>query len=395
MKGLYAAAALVVGSFALDIPALPYISGSRIPITAKGYYGSLNSHALGGGYVNGSTYVAPNIRDARSVTLVAGGKGAIAIASLRIVPPPAAAQPLVAVASYANGIALHDPKTFALLGIMAVPGSPGDVAFKSNGDIVTPDTDGDTLTSIARAPWGQSDATGVTAGNEVLLDGSTGNVFVSNRDVGGDGGLTRITSSGGVTRIKSGITAEGLAIDEGRQIVYVGNVNDRSVLAVNARTMQPIRRIASVDRTFGIALDAARQRLFVVSNVAKNMHGGPGYVAAIDLGSERGRIAQRSARMTFPIGIALDTARQTLFVTDEGSDEVHVLDAGTLAARRTPLRTCRIPWRPHYDARSDRLYVPCARSNAIDVYRGDTLRRIPRAPFRTGGFPLGVATWHG
>lgn len=382
-----------MGSFALNIPALPYLSGSRIPVTAKGYYGPLNAHALGGGRLNGSTYVAPDVRSPRSVMLIAGNQGAVAIASLHIVPPPPAGEPLVAVASYENGIALHDPKTFALLGIMGTPGAPGDVAFKTNGDIVTPDTDGDTLTSIARAPWGQSDATGVAQGNEVLSDRSSGDVFVSNRDVRGDGALTRITPSGAITRLKTGITAEGLAIDETRQIVYVGNVNDPSVLAIDARTMLPIRRIASVDRTFGIVLDAARQRLFVVSNLATNMQGGPGYVAAIDLRPDKARIVQRSARMRFPLGATLDASRQMLFVTDEGSDEVYVLDARTLAPRRPPLRTCRIPWRPHYDARTDRLFVPCARSNAIDVYRGGSLRRLNGSPFPTGGFPLGVATW--
>lgn len=396
MRSLYAlAASLAIGSFALDIPVVPYLSGSHIPITAKGYYGPFGVQALGGGRVDGLTYVAPGVLRPRSVTLVAGGTGGIALASLRIVPPPAARQPLVAVASYVNGIALHDPQTFALLGIMPVPGAAGDVAFENNGNIVSPDTDGDTLTSITRAPWRQSDVPGVAQGNEVLVDAMTRDIFVSDRDVLGDGALTRITPSGSVTHVRTGVTAEGLAIDEARQIVYVGNVNDPSVLALDARTMRPIRRIASVNRTFGIALDARHQRLFVVSNATKSMPGGPGYVAAIDLRPARARIVQRSARMRFPLGIALDAARQTLFVTDEGANLVYVLDARTLAPRRPPLRTCRIPWRPHYDARSDRLYVPCTRSNAVDVFRGDSLRRIPGAPFRTGGFPLSVATWRG
>lgn len=394
MRSLYAlAASLAAGSFALDIPAVPYFSGSRIPITAKGYYGHFGVQALGGGSVDGLTYTAPAVLRPRSVTLVAGGKAAIALASLRIVPPPAAGQPLLAVASYVNGIALHDPHTFALLGIMPVPGAPGDVAFETNGTIVSPDTDGDTLTSIARAPWQQTNVAGVAQGNEVLVDTLTRDVFVSDRDVNGDGALTRITPSGGVMRVRTGVTAEGLAIDEARQIVYVGNVNDASVLAVDAHTMRPVRRITSVNRTFGIALDARNQRLFVVSNASKSMPGGPGYVAAIDLRPARAPIVQRSARMTFPLGVALDAVRQTLFVTDEGTGIVYVLDARTLAPRHPPLRTCQVPWRPYYDARSDRLYVPCARSNAIDVFRGGSLRRIRGAPFRTGGFPLSVSTW--
>ncbi len=95
--------------------------------------------------------------------------------------------------------------------------------------------------------------------------------------------------------------------------------------------------------------------------------------------------------MTFPLGIAFEDKRSRLFVTDESADTVYVLDARTLARIHTPLKTCRTPWRPRIAG--DRLYVPCARANAVDVFDLATLRRVKGAPFATGGFPLSVALW--
>jgi len=138
-----------------------------------------------------------------------------------------------------------------------------------------------------------------------------------------------------------------------------------------------------------LALDERRRILYIVSNVSPTMAGRAGHVAAIDL--NRGRIAMRSPRMTFPLGAALDTGRARLFVTDEADNVVYVLDSRTLRPVRSPLTMCRTPWRPRIAA--GRLYVPCARDDKVDVFDLSSLRRVAGAPFSTGGFPLGVALW--
>ena len=98
-----------------------------------------------------------------------------------------------------------------------------------------------------------------------------------------------------------------------------------------------------------------------------------------------------SAALEFPLGVALDDRRARVYVTDEAAHRVYVLDAATLAQVRAPLSTCQVPWKPTFDPIGDRLYVPCARSNRVDVFDGRTLSRVPGAPFRTAEYPLAVA----
>ena len=377
------------GTFSLAVPSGPLISGSRVPVNANGFSGPFSVALLGPGTLDGHQFLAPLVDAATTTTLIAAGRNAVAYGTLRIVPPPAASRALLAVATYDNGVALHDPKTFALLGYAPIGGAPGDVAFGAGGALFAPDTDSDTLARFNRSPWRVDRTTGVPLGNEIAYDARTGAAFVTNRDTAGAGVLTRIAADGSVTRVRTGMTAEGLALDSRHGIAYVGNVNDDTVAAVDMRTMRVLRVYKSVARTFGIALDDESRRLFVVSNVSPTMPGRGGHVAAIDLHS--GRIVRRSAKFTFPLGIALDAKRRRLFVTDEGKDEVYVLRSDTLTAVRAPMATCETPWRPRIAG--DRLYVPCARANRVDVFDLRTLRRISGAPFATGGFPLSVALW--
>lgn len=378
------------GSFKIEVGSGPFISGSRIAIATDGVTGRVFLSVLGPGRIHGGELLAPVVSRTTSATIIASARGAIAVRRVEIVPAPAANEPLLAVATYRNGIALHDPRTFRLLGYTSIGGAPGDVAFMRSGTILAPDTDSDVLASIARAPWSVHVMHGVALGNEIAVDHANGDVFVSNRDAGGFGALTRISPHGAITRVRTGEAAEGLAIDTARGLVYVGNVNSNSVTVVAARTMQIVRTIRSVERTFGLALDPKAQRLFVVSNTSPSMPSRGGYVAAIDL---RGKphIVERSARMVFPIGAALDRQRGRLFVTDEAQNQVYVLNSKTLRPARAPLHTCDTPWRPR--VAYGRLYVPCASANKVDVFDLRTLRRVRGAPFATGGYPLSVALW--
>jgi DNA-binding beta-propeller fold protein YncE len=380
-----------IGTFRIDVPAGPYISGSRVTLTASGVDGRIAFSVLGPGSIEGTQYIAPRVTRKTKATIIGSAAGALAQRNVEIVPAPSATQPLLAVATYHDGIALHDPRTFALIGYVPIGGAPGDVAFDRFGRLVAPDTDSDMLTSIDRDPWKLNVTHGVLLGNEVAVDEPSGNIFVSNRDAGGFGALTRITPQGTVARVKTGDTAEGLAIDAARQLVYVGNVNDNSVAVVDARSMRVVKTIRSVERTFGIALDTKAQRLFVVSNTSPSMPQRSGYVAAIDLDDKQPRIELRSARMIFPLGAVVDQHANRLFVTDEVKNGVFVLSTKTLRPLRAPLQTCDTPWRPRIER--GRLYVPCAQANEVDVFDLRTLRRVHGAPFRTGGFPLGVALW--
>jgi DNA-binding beta-propeller fold protein YncE len=376
------------GTFKLTVPSGPFISGSRVSVDATGITAPFSIALLGPGSVENHDFLAPQVDAATTATLIGASRDAIAYSTVRIVPAPSPRRALIAVATYDDGIAIHDPATFALLGYTPIGGAPGDVTFAPGGTLLAPATDGDTLTRIARRPWKLTQTQSVPLGNEVAVDTRTGDVFVTNRDAGGYGALTRI-AGGTVTRVRTGDTAEGIALDPNRGLAYVGNVNDNTVAEVDTRTMRVIRKYASVPRTFGIALDDKARRLFVVSNMSPSMPGNGGHVAAIDLRS--GRTVAQTKRLPFPLGVAFDAQRKRVYVTDEAADRAYVFDARTLHTVHAPLDTCHTPWRPRIAG--DRLYIPCARSNQVDVFNLRTLHRVPHAPFSTGGFPLSVALW--
>ncbi|MEO6912819.1 MAG: hypothetical protein ABI182_02205 [Candidatus Baltobacteraceae bacterium] len=376
------------GTFGISAGPGPYISGSLVPLSISGITEPFALCVLGIGSIENTIFTAPLVREPSSTTIVGAAQAAIGLATIAVVPPPSADRRLIAVASYDNGVALHDPNTFAIVGYAGTGDAPGDVAFGRDGTIFAPSTTGSTLYSFTRDPWRMNETPNVPLGNEVAIDRQTGDIFVSNRDIGGRGALTKVTRSGDVSRIDTGETAEGLAIDEHRQIVYVGNVNDATVLAVDARSMKPLLRIKTGPRPFGIALDEKEQRLFVVSN-ASTAPGG--YVAAFDLGKSATQPAVRSRQFVFPLGAVYDSAHQRVFVTDEAANLVYVLNARTLSPTHSPLTTCATPWRPSIDPERGRLYIPCARANRIAVYDLRTLQPLRGSPFITGGFPLSVA----
>ena len=382
------------GTFAITTAGGPYIAGSAIALSPSGIRGPLAFSVLGPGTIENGIYRTPVLTEPAHATLIAATPFDVALRELQIVPPPPPAQDVVAVASYGSGIALHRASDFALIGIVATDGPPGDVAMSASGDIYAPLTDATTVTAVSRSPWGVTSIPNVPVGNEAVVDNATGAVFVSNRDIGGRGGLTRILA-GNVQRIDTGITAEGLALDQRGGHIFVGNVNDRTILEVDTKTFAPIRKIQSVERTFGLALDVRSDALFVVSNQNSQMRRGGGFIARIDLRPASGRITARSADIPFPIGIAYDAKTERVFATDEDSAKIYVLDSKSLAQRHTPIATCALPWRPRLDTRRRRLYVPCARADKIAIYDVDTLRPLPGSPFATGNYPLGVAISNG
>ena len=158
--------------------------------------------------------------------------------------------------------------------------------------------------------------------------------------------------------------------------------------------MRVLRRFHAVNRIFSLALSPDGSRLFGISNQsAGSFFAAPGAAVAIELRDATPHIVARSNDLAFPLGVALDPVTRSLFVTDESLARIDVLDARTLRAKHSPLRTCTTPWKPSLDPASDRLYVPCAGNNAVDAFDTRSLHRIAHAPFATGSYPLSVAIW--
>ncbi len=374
----------------------PYLPGSVLPVRVNGFPAPYLSVLLGPGrLLPGGSYEIPQRVAKGSALLVAGNAAGLAATSVRITTPPPPRRSLLVVASYDDGLIFHDAVDFSVRGVLATGGAPSDAVADPSGTIAVTDTQGSILTLATVSPWSVARVDGVMLGDEVAIDRTTQAVFVTDRDWKGSGALTRVSKDGSVTRVATGATAEGLAIDEARQLVYVANANDGTVTSVNARSMQVIRRFPAISRIFSLALSADGTRLYGVSNQsAGSPFGAAGAVVAIAVDASQPRVVARSGNLEFPLGVALDVNTQTLFVTEEGLGQIDVLDAQTLRPRRAALPTCMTPWKPLLDPASGRLYVPCAGADAIDVFDARALRRVPHAPFPTGSYPLAVAIWH-
>lgn len=369
--------------------------GSTLPVRVDGFSAPYYVALVGAGALaDGGLYAIPLDARAGTSTVIAGNAHGLASLSVRIAAPPRG-QSVVAVAAYDDGVAFHAAADFSMIGMLATGGAPSDVAIAANGRMATTDTQGTGVTVATMHPWTVSRIENVPLGDDVAVDETTNDVFVTNRDVRGSGALTKIAPDGRTATTVTGETAEGLVIDERRQIVYVANVNDATVTAVDARTMRVRRRFHAVDRVFSLALSPGGNVLYAVSNQsAESPFAAPGSVVALALDRPGVPVVARSAPLTFPVGVALDARAHRLFVTDESADEIDVLDARTLRAQHVPLTTCHTPWKPTLDPVDERLYVPCARADRIDVLDVRSLHRLPGTPFETGGYPLAVTVWH-
>lgn len=386
---------LHIATAAIVVSRWPYLPGSLLPLRVEGITPPYSVSILGPGrLLNGSTYEVPITSRGGTALLAIGNARGLGATHLRIAAPPASDHPLLFVASYDEGLLLHDERSFSVVGVLATGGVPSDVAVDRRGRIAVTDTQGTALTLASLSPWSVTRAGGVVTGDEVAVDETTHAIFVTDRDWNGLGALTRVGVDSSVARVSTGETAEGLAVDERRQIIYVANTNDGTVAVVDARSMRVIRRFPAVARVFSLALSPDGTRLYAISNEATDSpFGKAGEAIEISVDGPFPRIVARSGKLSFPLGVALDERTNTLFVGDEDRGAIDVLDARTLHPKRAVLTTCAIPWKLTLDSVSERLYVPCAGDNEIDVFDARSLRRVAHAPFATGAYPLAIAVW--
>lgn len=372
----------------------PYLPGSRLALRVAGITAPYAVTIFGPGrLLPGNTYEVPVAARTASALVIAGNTAGLGSTLVRIGSPPKANAALLLVASYDDGLVLHDSRSFAAQGVLATGGAPSDVAVDAAGRVAVTDTQGSELTLVGLAPWSVARIAGVVTADEIAIDRASGAIFATDRDWNGSGALTRVLN-GSVARVATGDTAEGLAVDERRGLVYVANANDGTIAVVDARSLRVLRRFRAIERVFSLALSPNGRLLYAISNeAADSMFAHAGSAIAIDVGGVP-RVVAHSAPLAFPIGVALDARSNTLFVSDESLHAVYVLDARTLRAKRPPLGTCAVPWKLTFDAPSERLYVPCAADDEVDVFDARTLQRAQGAPFATGGYPLAIAVRH-
>jgi DNA-binding beta-propeller fold protein YncE len=372
----------------------PYLPGSRLALRVSGISPPYGTAVLGAGrMLDPTTLSVPLTAAAGDALAIVGNTAGLGVLRLRIAAAPDPRSPLLFVASYDDGAIVHDARTFAVKGVLGIAGAAADIAITQDGNGIVADTQGDDATLFGLRPWSVRTVGGIPTGDETIVDAPLNAAFVTDRERNGSGALTRVGLDGSTAAVATGDAAEGIALDARRQIVYVANVNDGTIAAVDARTLRVRWRLFVTDRIFSLAISPGGMRLYAVANatVASPLRQSGGVFAVALFPAPH--VVARSAPLDFPIGIALDPAAHRLFVSDEARGEIDVLDARSLRPVHAAVKTCAVPWKLTFDAPSERLYVPCAGDNAVDAIDVRRLRRIHGAPFATGGYPLSIAVW--
>ena len=212
----------------------------------------------------------------------------------------------------------------------------------------------------------------------------------------------------------------GNSVSDGRYVYIAGTLSEASgegkAQCPNQRTV--CARVSVLDSTtetiigrapvgldaFGIALDSARQRLYVTNWGDEAGRGnGVGTVSVVDIGNPAGPREISVTRVGHhPSAVQLSADRTRLFVADTNDDAISVLDVsgetptvvGTESVRPTdglPIGAKPVAFALSPDG--DTLFVALAGMNAVEVRDGHTAGRVAAQPvyIPTGWYPSALA----
>ena len=155
----------------IAVTAWPYLPGTRIPLRIAGLSPPFQAVVLGPGRLNAlGEYEIPIGASPGKALVVAGNGAGLASATLRVGTPPRHNRALLVVASYDDGLILHDAVNFSVIGVLGTAGAPADVAVDAEGRLATADTQDATLTLATLFPWSVTTVGGVELGDEIAID---------------------------------------------------------------------------------------------------------------------------------------------------------------------------------------------------------------------------------
>ena len=165
-----------------------------------------------------------------------------------------------------------------------------------------------------------------------------------------------------VLNVALGIYAAGVAVNPRAGRVYVSNYNG-GVLELDPTTGQPIgASIAAGRNPMPIAVNPVTDRIYVGNT-------GSGNLTIIEAGTRRTRQVPVGVYAT---GIAVDAARDRVFVTCKSSDFVTVLDGDGTDARNIVIGSRRSePWSVAVDQVTGKAYIARHGDDRITVLRPD------------------------
>jgi len=219
-----------------------------------------------------------------------------------------------------------------------------------------------------------------------------------------------------------GIAPQASAFDPATRTVYVTNAGDNTVSVVNARTCnavntsgcgQPQATVAVGANPSGVAVNDATHTVYVTDAFSNEVSVINAATCNAVTTSGCGQTPPTVATGRGPVGIAIDPATDTLYVTNNGSgvngggNTVSVIDGGICNAvnssgcGQTPATVTvrRGPFNAAFDATSKTVYVTnlfggsVSMINARTCHAGDTSgcgQKPPTVTFGSSPFPVAV-----
>jgi DNA-binding beta-propeller fold protein YncE len=204
----------------------------------------------------------------------------------------------------------------------------------------------------------------------LTADTATGRVFVSRSThvMVMDGNTGQVIGD-----IPNTPRVHGIALVPGVNRGFTTNGGDSTVAIFDLKTLAPAGRVkVATGGLDGIMYDPSTNRI-VLTN-----HSRPkGTAVALDPASGR-IVATAELEDDSPEGAASD-GKGRIFVNNEGTSTIQVLDAATFAVKGSwPLAPCEGPTGIAYDRRYERIFVGCSDTSVVvDPASGKVVARIP------------------
>ena len=211
-------------------------------------------------------------------------------------------------------------------------------------------------------------------------------LYVSNEETAEMTALDLTT--GGVKGVVAvGEEPEGVAVRPDGKVVYVTCEGTNEVVAVDTASLRVVARVAMGARPRDIAFTPDGTRAYVTAEVGQT-------VAVVDaqqhtLVDEIAVTAPAGSPPPLPMGLALDMARNRLFVSTGRGQTVGVLDLASGSQVGTITSVGARPWGIALSADGRQLFTangPSGDMSIIDAVAGQVVRRVP-----VGSRPWGVA----
>jgi YVTN family beta-propeller protein len=215
-------------------------------------------------------------------------------------------------------------------------------------------------TVVATIPLGNPAPIG--AASAIVYDSGKSELFVS---LSGEVVIISDSNNTVISKIPVEGQLEGLAYDSAKGEIFVANTMANAVSVISDETDTVIASVTVPNGTLAIAYDSGKGEIFA-TNVPTPNHLNPYAVSStISVISDNSNAVVANIKVgNSPEGIAYDSGRNEIFVTNLGSETVSVIsDKSNTVIKTVPMG--QYPYAIAYDSSQDELFVTCSNGTGL------------------------------